>query len=106
MSLFSHLTDVVSSRTTHWRAQPDLFVGSLLVEDVSTELGQLHRQHAVRQLTVSSTELLMILDQFAEPVFALAEEMLGQWSAQILKSWIPIFATLLPKLASGQSEAD
>lgn len=45
-------------------------------------------------------------DQFAEPVFALAEEMLGQWSAQILKSWIPIFATLLPKLASGQSEAD
>ena len=40
-------------------------------------------------------------DQFAEPVFALAEEMLGQWSAQILKSWIPIFATLLPVLAKG-----
>ena len=41
-------------------------------------------------------------DQFAEPVFSLAEEMLGQWSAQILKSWIPIFATLLPVLASSQ----
>ena len=45
-------------------------------------------------------------DQFAEPVFTLAEEMLGQWSAQILKSWIPIFATLLPVLASSQSEAN
>ena len=45
-----------------------------------------------------------ILDnQFAEPVFTLAEEMLRQWSAQILKSWITVFAKLLPVLAAGES---
>ena len=84
MSLLSHLTDIVSSRTTHWRAQPDLFVGSLLVEDVSTELGQLHRQHAVRQLTVSSTELLMILDQFAKPVTDALQRLVGQFEVTVL----------------------
>jgi len=41
-----------------------------------------------------------ILDgQFAEPVFTLAEEMLRQWSKQILEAWIGIFAKLLPVLA-------
>ena len=41
-----------------------------------------------------------ILDeQFAEQVFTLALEMLGQWSKPILEAWIGVFAKLLPVLA-------
>jgi hypothetical protein len=43
---------------------------------------------------------VQILDeQFAEHIFTLAEEMLNQWSRQILEAWICIFAKLLPILA-------
>ena len=44
-------------------------------------------------------------DQFAEPVFTLAEEMLNQWSRQILEAWICIFAKLLPVLAKRDNGA-
>ena len=41
-----------------------------------------------------------ILDEsYVELVFTLAEEMLAQWSKQILEAWIGIFAKLLPILA-------
>jgi len=42
-------------------------------------------------------------DQFAEPVFTLAEEMLNQWSKQILEAWIGNFAKLLPILAKSKN---
>ena len=38
-------------------------------------------------------------------VFGLAEEMLSQWSRQILEAWIGIFAKLLPVLARQQNGA-
>lgn len=38
-------------------------------------------------------------------VFSLAEEMLSQWSRQILEAWIGIFAKLLPILARQQNGA-
>lgn len=44
-------------------------------------------------------------DQFAEQVFNLAEEMLTQWSRQILEAWIGIFAKLLPVLAEKENGA-
>ena len=79
-----HLTDVISVRTTHWGAQPDLLVGSLLVEDVSPVLAQLHRQHSVRQLSVAPAKLVMVLYQLTEPVTDALEGLVGQLQVAVL----------------------
>ena len=79
-----------------------------LAFDVIDPTGTCFRTHYLYQIVHTSliTVFGQILDdQFAEQVFTLAEEMLNQWSRQILEAWICIFAKLLPVLAKRDNGA-
>ena len=79
-----YLTDVISVGTTHRGTQPDLLVGSLLVEDVDTELAELHCQHPIREGGVPSGELLVVLYQLIELITDALQRLVGQSQVSVL----------------------